>query len=72
MSTNNKTFWDINRHTQHLQKVNFRQYLSSKNEPADKITGVSTTKLEDQPRIIEETYLRKKIFRNLATSLRMR
>jgi hypothetical protein len=73
MSTANKTFWDIYWHPHNtLQKVNFRQYLSDRQEPVIVTSGIKAVDLEKQSGIIEDTYLRKRIIRKLARSLRIR
>jgi hypothetical protein len=67
MTSQNNKFWDIA-----TQKVNIRQYLPNKLEPAEAVSGKSTIELERQSGVIKDTQTRKNIIRNLASKLRIR
>jgi hypothetical protein len=53
-----------------LRKVNIRQYLTNKKEPAELISDVASANQDVQSGIIKETYLRKEILRKLASKVR--
>jgi hypothetical protein len=67
-----KTSWDINRRIHDpLQKVNFRQYLTDKTEPAEESSGKTVTTLDVESGIIKDTHLRKRVLRKVALRLRL-
>lgn len=52
-------------------KVNFRQYMTNRREPAVESATGNLAALSEQSDVIGTTYPRKKIFRRLALNLRL-
>lgn len=66
-----KTLDTLARTTKLTPKVNFKQYLTNRHEPADLISDINLVHADSSSGIIENTYFQKKAFRHLASSLRI-
>ena len=71
MTSNTKTLADTHKGSRiFTSKVNIRQYLTNKREPAELITEIKPSDQNVKDTVIRETYLRKAIFRRLAIKVR--
>ncbi|MCW2763747.1 MAG: hypothetical protein JWR85_3948 [Marmoricola sp.] len=73
MTSYNKIIRDIYISPRRLaSKVQFKQYLTNRSEPAEAIADVIPPNANQQSNVIENTYQRKQIFRKIAAKLRFR